>query len=67
MSRGSSAYDSGMRPTDILFEIDGTNIDNMETLVENLNQYNNEDTIICKVLRNGRIKVLKLEIEDEKH
>lgn len=67
VSRGSSAYDSGMRPTDILFEIDGANIDNMETLVENLNKYNNKDTIICKVLRNGRVKVLKLDIEKQKH
>lgn len=63
INTNSSAYDSGLRATDIIYEIDNIKINNMNSMYLALNNKTNNDTIICKVLKDGIIKEIEIVIQ----
>ncbi|MGL5353984.1 MAG: S1C family serine protease [Clostridium sp.] len=55
VKKGGNAYNAGIKPTDILIEIDGVNIKTSTDMTKGLKNKKNGDTIECKVMRNGEI------------
>lgn len=58
--RGS--YKSGLRPTDIIFEMDGKKIMSITQMSEILKNKFPGDTLKCKVMRSGEVKDLEIKI-----
>lgn len=58
--RGS--YKSGLRPTDIIFEMDGKKITSITQMSEILKNKFPGDTLKCKVMRSGEVKDLEIKI-----
>ncbi|WP_352417295.1 S1C family serine protease [Clostridium tertium] len=58
--RGS--YKSGLRPTDIIFEMDGKKITSITQMSEILKNKLPGDTLKCKVMRSGEVKDLEIKI-----
>ena len=58
--RGS--YKSGLRPTDIIFEMDGKKITSITQMSEILKNKLPGDTLKCKVIRSGEVKDLEIKI-----
>lgn len=58
--RGS--YKSGLRPTDIIFEMDGKKIMSITQMSEILKNKLPGDTLKCKVMRSGEVKDLEIKI-----
>ncbi|MDU5109815.1 MAG: S1C family serine protease [Clostridium sp.] len=61
IKKDSSSYKAGLRPTDIILEIDGYNISDINEIYRILDEKNNNDILKCKVMRSG--KIIELEIE----
>lgn len=57
-----SSYDEGLRPTDILFEIDNNKITSMDELYSILKAEKGKDNISCKVMRDGKVKELQIKL-----
>lgn len=53
VKKGGNAYKAGIKPTDILIEIDGVSIKNSTDMAKGLKNKKSGDTIECKVMRNG--------------
>ncbi|MBE6054234.1 MAG: serine protease [Clostridium sartagoforme] len=51
----SNEYKSGLRPTDIIFEVEDEKINNVIEILEMLKNKENGDTVTCKVMRSGEI------------
>lgn len=57
-----SSYKSGLRPTDIIFEMDGKKITSITQMSEILKNKLPGDTLKCKVMRSGEVKDLEIKI-----
>lgn len=55
-------YKSGLRPTDIIFEMDGKKITSITQMSEILKNKLPGDTLKCKVMRSGEVKDLEIKI-----
>lgn len=62
IDQGSNAYDSGLRPTDIIVSIEGSEINSISDLYRILNSKKNNNSIKCGVLKGGEIKELEIKI-----
>ena len=58
--QGGSAAKAGMRPTDIIVEMDGKKVKKLEDILTILDNHKAGETLVCKVLRDGEIKVSKV-------
>lgn len=63
VKKGGNAYNAGIRPTDILFEIEGCNIINVEDMGKVLKNKKNGDTINCKVMRSGKVENINIVLD----
>lgn len=57
-----SSYKSGLRPTDIIFEMDEEKITSITQISEILKNKAPGDTLKCKVMRSGEVKDLEIKI-----
>jgi serine protease Do len=62
---GSPADKAGLRENDIILEVDGTEVNEKDTLVELVQQHNINDTIKLKILRQG--EEIELDVKLEKY
>lgn len=63
VKKGGNAYNAGIRPTDIVFEIEGFNIINVEDMGKVLKNKKIGDTINCKVMRSGKVENIKIVLD----
>lgn len=66
VSSGSGAANAGIKPTDIIIELDKTKITSFEDLADVLDKYKIGDTVSCKVWRNGSVVDLKIKLSEMK-
>ncbi|TGY40358.1 serine protease [Clostridium sartagoforme] len=66
IKKDSSSYKAGLRPTDIILEIDGHNISDINEIYGILDKKNNNDILNCKVMRSGKIIELKIQLDNIK-
>lgn len=64
INQNGSSYQAGLRPTDIIFEIDGQKINQISEILEMLKNKKNGDTITCKVMRAGQVKEIKIKLDN---
>lgn len=61
---GSGADKAGVKPTDIIIEIDGTKVDAFEDLTEILDKHKIGDTVSCKIWRGGKAVSLNITLSE---
>lgn len=66
IKKDSSSYKAGLRPTDIILEIDGHNISDINEIYYILDKKNNNDILNCKVMRSGKIIELQIQLDNIK-
>lgn len=66
IKKDSSSYKAGLRPTDIILEIDGHNISDINVIYDILDKKNNNDILNCKVMRSGKIIELQIQLDNIK-
>jgi len=66
INQNGSAYRSGLRPTDIIFEIDGQKINDISEILKVLKNKKNGDTITCKVMRDGQVEEIEIKLDSIK-
>ncbi|MEG0857125.1 MAG: S1C family serine protease [Terrisporobacter sp.] len=64
VKKGGNAYNAGIKPTDIVFEIDNMKIITVEDITNVLKNKKSGDTINCKVMRNGRIENIVMLLDE---
>lgn len=64
ISKDASAYESGLKPTDIIFEIDGEKINSINEVLKMLKNKKIGDTITCKVMRAGEEKEINIKLKN---
>lgn len=64
--RGSGAALAGIMPTDIIIELGGKSVKNMEELSDILEKYKVSDRVPCKVWRSGKIKDISITLSELK-
>lgn len=64
--RGSGAASAGIMPTDIIIELGGKSVKNMEELSDILEKYKVSDRVPCKVWRSGKIKDINITLSELK-
>jgi serine protease Do len=64
INQSGSSYKAGLRPTDIIFEIDGQKINQISEILQMLKNKKNGDTITCKVMRAGQVKEIKIKLDN---
>lgn len=57
-----SYYNEGLRPTDILFEIDNKKLTSVDELYSILKAKKGKDNISCRIMRDGKIKELQIKL-----
>jgi serine protease Do len=62
VEQSSNLHYEGLRPTDILFEINNNKITNMDELHSILKSEKGKDNISCKVMRDGKVKELQIKL-----
>lgn len=55
VKKDGSSYNSELRPTDIIIEIDGKKFNNISEVLNMLKNKENGDTVTCKVMRSGNV------------
>ncbi len=55
VNKSGSSYKSGLRPTDIIIEIDGKKFNNITEVLDMVKNKENGDTVTCKVMRSGNV------------
>ena len=55
VDKKGESYKAGLRPTDIIFEIDGKKINSITEVLSMVKNKENGDTVICKVMRAGDV------------
>lgn len=55
VNKNGNSYKSGLRPTDIIIEIDDKRFNDIEEVVDMVKNKENGDTVTCKVMRSGDI------------
>lgn len=63
IERDSNSYKSGLRPTDIIFNIDGNEITSINQVSKILKNKKNGDTLNCKVMRDGEVRNLQIKLD----
>ncbi len=63
--KDSPAYKAGLKAGDIIQEIDGYKIDNMNNIVRKLYDYNKGDTANIKIVRDSQEMDIELEFEEK--
>lgn len=66
IKKDSSSYRAGLRPTDIILEIDGHNISDINVIYDILDKKDNNDILNCKVMRSGKIIELQIQLDNIK-
>lgn len=66
IKQDSNGYESGLRPTDIIMSIDGSQINSMSQLTEVLKVKKTGDTLKCKVMRSGKVEDLEIKLDINK-
>jgi len=64
--RGSGAAVAGIMPTDIIIELGGKSVKNMEDLSDILEKYKVSDRLSCKIWRNGKVKDINIILSELK-
>lgn len=63
INTNSNAYNSGLRPTDIIYEIENIKITSMNKMYLALKDKKNNEIITCKVFKNGEIKEIQIKVQ----
>lgn len=69
VEKGSGAFQAGIKPTDILLELDGKKVLQLSDVQQIINSHKIGDKVKCKIWRNGNtieMKVDLLQIKDNK-
>lgn len=64
VNQNRNSYGTGLRPTDIIFEIDGKKINKISQVIEMLKNKKNGDTVTCKVIRSGDIIDIEIVLDN---
>ena len=62
LDKEGSAYLAGIKPTDIIIEIDGYKVENVGDLIQLLQSKKKDDILHCKVLSEGEMKNVDIKI-----
>lgn len=62
LDKAGSAYLAGIKPTDIIIEVDGYNVENTDDLIQLLQNKKKDDILHCKVLSEGEMKSVDIKI-----
>ena len=62
LDKAGSAYLAGIKPTDIIIEVDGYNVENADDLIQLLQNKKKDDILHCKVLSEGEMKNVDIKI-----
>lgn len=62
LSKGGSAYMAGIKPTDIIIEIDDYEVVEADNIIAILQGKQKDDILHCKVLSNGKMKNVDIKI-----
>lgn len=62
LTKNGSAYLAGIKPTDIIIEVDGYKVVNVDELIQLLHDKKKDDILHCKVLSEGKIKSIDIKI-----
>ena len=62
LDKAGSAYLAGIKPTDIIIEVDGYNVENADDLIQLLQSKKKDDILHCKVLSEGEMKNVDIKI-----
>ncbi len=55
VNKNGNSYKEGLRPTDIIIEINGEKVNDINQVLDRLKSKDNGDTVTCKVMRSGDI------------
>jgi serine protease Do len=66
ISANLGAAEAGIKPSDIIIEVDKVKIETMLQLKELLAKYKAGDTVTCKVWRNGKVLQVKVVLSENK-
>ena len=64
--RGSGASLAGIMPTDIIIQLGGKSVKNMDELSNILEKYKVSDRVPCKIWRNGKVKDITITLSELK-
>lgn len=62
LDKEGSAYLAGIKPTDIIIEVDGHKVENVGDLIKLLQNKKKDDILHCKVLSEGEMKNVNIKI-----
>ena len=62
LDKEGSAYLAGIKPTDIIIEVDGYKVENADDLIQLLQNEKKDDILHCKVLSEGEMKSVDIKI-----
>lgn len=63
VDKGSNAFNAGIKPTDIIIEVDGEKVKNIESLADQLKNHSVGDIIKIKVIRGDTIKDISVTLK----
>lgn len=66
VDENGSAYNAGLRPKDIIVELEGTKIKKVEDIIDILKKHESGDIINCKVIRDDIIKEYAITLQNKK-
>lgn len=62
LDKEGSAYLAGIKPTDIIIDVDGYKVENVDDLIQLLQSKKKDDILHCKVLSEGEMKNVDIKI-----
>lgn len=62
LDKSGSAYLAGIKPTDIIFEINNYKIIDLEDIIELLQEKQKNDILHCKILRQGKLREIEIKL-----
>lgn len=66
VSPGTGADKAGIKPSDIITEVDGTKVESIQDVQDVLRKYKAGDVITCKIWRNGKNVEVKVTLTERK-
>lgn len=64
LTRNGNAYKAGVKPTDIIVEIDGYQVMNVEDIITILQNKKKGDILECSILSDGELKEIEIKITE---
>lgn len=64
VNQNGNSYKAGLRPTDIISEINGQKINKITQVLEMLKNKKNGDTVTCKVIRSGDVRDIEIILDN---